>query len=63
MKDDAAKILIIILGSALLLGLVVLGGHYLITGKLYTADFCFQSNKDAGFYPHNPPSKEPGEVL
>lgn len=56
MKDDAAKLLIYILGASFLIGVLVLGGHYLVTGEAYSAEFCLRSNVEAGFYPYNPPT-------
>jgi hypothetical protein len=63
MKDDAAKIVIYILAISFGLGLLVLGGHYLVTGHAYTPEFCLESNKEAGFYPYNPPSRNLDEAF
>lgn len=58
MKDDAAKLIVYILGIAITVGLLVMLGHYLIVGEAYSAEFCFESNKEAGFYPYVPPRHE-----
>jgi hypothetical protein len=63
MKDDAAKIIVYILAISIGIGLLVLGGHFLITGQPYTPEYCLESNKEAGFYPYNPPSRDLGEVF
>lgn len=55
MKDDAAKIIMYILGISFLVGGLVLGGHYLITGEFYSIELCRESNAESGFYPYNPP--------
>jgi len=63
MKDDAAKLLIIILGISILIGLLVLGGYFIFTGEAYSVKNIFISNKESGFYPYVPPLKSPDEVL
>jgi hypothetical protein len=60
-KDDAAKIIIYILGVAIAVGLLVMLGHYLIVGEAYTPEYCFESNKEAGFYPYVSPRRELNE--
>lgn len=61
MKDDAAKILIYIMGVAFAAGLLVLGGFRAATGEWYTPESCLESNKAAGFYPAIPPRKDAKE--
>lgn len=61
-RDAAAKILLPLVGVSLLVGLLAIGGHMLIDGKLYTIDFCVASNNKAGFYPYIPPvAKAPSD--
>lgn len=55
MRDDAANILVYIALGSVLLGLLVLGGFYLVEGEAYNFEMCLETNKEAGFYPYNPP--------
>jgi len=62
MRDDAAKLIIYVLGAAIGIGLLVMLGHYLIVGEAYSLEFCFESNKEAGFYPFVSPRHELEEI-
>ncbi len=55
MRDDAAKIVINILLISIAVGVLVMGGYYLVAGEAYTPSNILASNKEAGFYPYTPP--------
>ncbi len=63
MRDDAAKILAWIIGISFGIGLLVMGGYFLVTGEAYTPEAALESNKEAGFYPYVPPRKDLGEMF
>ncbi|RMH54034.1 MAG: hypothetical protein D6679_14460 [Candidatus Hydrogenedentota bacterium] len=61
MRDDAAKLLLIILIASFALGLAVLGVRRFVLHTPYTTETNFESNKEAGFYPYNPPVRRADE--